>query len=152
MATSGGVQSGGSVSGTLVIAPSGTGVAADTATTVTCDGNPVTVPCDVAAPPTWLDSSSNIIAAGLYQVIATVTPGAAATVPGRFAVITVDNSAAQVGIDQLVIAADAPPSNVLNVSAADLPFVIDAVVTPPTDATATFDVLLLITQLATATA
>lgn len=151
MATSGGIQQRGSVAGSLIIALFSTAATADDPTTVTCDGTPVTVDCDIAAPPDWMDAASNIIAAGLYQVQTRVTAGDAATVPGLLALVASAGAAEQINIDVLALGDAQVESAVIPLSSGDVPFPVAVTVTPPTDITATFDAIITVTQIATVT-
>lgn len=138
---------GGTGAGFVVLAEQGDDATADDTATVPLDGSTHPVSCVLAAPPTWMDDAGNIITSGLYQFVVRVLPGVAATTPGDVIVLSDDAAALQVSIDGLATRFIAVPMDLINVAASNVPFPTEVVVSTPTDATATVQVVLKVVRL-----
>jgi hypothetical protein len=134
--------------GAAVLAANRDIASSDTPTTITLDGSTAHVTCTTAQPPAWMDASSNIIAPGLYQLVADVTAGVAATVPGLFLQFAYAYVATLVPVDGLASADAAPGCGLFTLADDDVPYAIDLSVATPTDATATVTCSLTVIRLA----
>lgn len=122
-------------------------VAADTPTTVTCDGTPVTVGWLVAAPPQWADNAGNIILPGVYQFSAVLAKGADATSGAHLFSSLGVNGAGAATLAEIAFANSVAVANVFGLSSGAVPFAVSSVCTGEADATGTVAVQIAVARL-----
>lgn len=124
-------------------------VQADTATPLTGDGGAHTIPCIIAAPPTWMDNAGNITEPGLYAISTTVVATAGPTTPGQYIKVEAQfGSKDWVPCDALGAAGVAQTQDVQALGAINVPSDASSFVTMPTDATEAVDVQITVARLA----
>lgn len=114
---------------------SGANASSDDPIAIDYNGGSVNVDCQMDAPPPWLNTTSEIIAPGLYQVGIAFEADTGPTTPGGVLTIIGTGDLSPVSCDVIDAAGSFRSRSVISVSSADLPWSVTWTVSAPTDAT-----------------